>query len=91
MKKTYRLSERKLRNIISESVKSLLKEYIDSTTPEFWDMFYEMTEKIGGEGEMLNALARAMGGDALLDNLRYIDRVYDLDVLSKYEDDYEEE
>ena len=85
MRKRTKISEKRLNNIITESVRNILKEYIDSTKPEIWDMFAEMTEVIGGDGQMLQAIAQAIGTENLLETLRFIDRVYDLNVIQKYE------
>jgi len=49
------------------------------------DLYYivdEMTELMGHE-QLLDALVRAMSSDELESNLRYIDMVYDLDIIDK--------
>jgi len=49
---------------------------------ELYNIVDEMTELMGHE-QLLDALIRAMSSDELESNLRYIDRVYDLDLFIK--------
>ena len=48
---------------------------------ELYNIVDEMIELLGSD-KLLDALIRAMSSDELESNLRYIDRVYDLDIIN---------
>lgn len=48
---------------------------------ELYNIVDEMIELMGHE-QLLDSLIRAMSSDELESNLRYIDRVYDLDIIN---------
>lgn len=52
---------------------------------DVWDAYDKAMEMLGAE-ELCDSLAKAMGTDALEDNLRYIDRMAELGIFNEDED-----
>lgn len=57
---------------------------------DVWDAYDKAIEMLGAE-ELCMSLAKAMGTAELEDNLRYIDRMYELDLWNEHEDEDEDE
>ena len=69
-------------------IKRLNESYSDINSENVWDA-YDIAAEYLGDIELGNAMAKAMGTDALADVLRYIFRVYKIPFME--DDEYEEE
>lgn len=68
--------------------RKLKESYSDINNNNVWDAYDIAIETLGAD-ELCEALAKALGTDALSDNLRYIFRVYDIP-FGDDEDEFEE-
>ena len=80
-----KINEAKLDRIIKQTVRKQLNEWIDPAGGELFEILHEMTEIYGAE-ELLQNVAKHIGGEKLLNVLRDIDREDDLGIVAKYED-----
>ena len=72
---------------VAQVVKKQLNENMEHD--EVWDIFEEMKEMLGAE-ELVNELAQALSTDELEENLRFIDKNYDLG-LFRVNDGFDDE
>ena len=72
---------------VAQVVKKQLNENMEYD--EVWDIFEEMKEMLGAE-ELVNELAQALSTDELEENLRFIDKNYDLG-LFRVNDGFDDE
>ena len=72
---------------VAQVVKKQLNENMEHD--EVWDIFEEMKEMLGVE-ELVNELAQALSTDELEENLRFIDKNYDLG-LFRVNDGFDDE
>ena len=91
MGRKIKITENKLKQIISESVKRILKE--GSNLGEDYDNWERVKECLGCEG-MLSELYNYLSGDQIREFIDGVDREYDLNICTKYEEEngeYDEE
>ena len=89
MGRKIKITENKLKQIISESVKRILKE--GSSFKEDYDNWERVKEHLGCEG-MLSELYNYLSGDQIREFIEGVDREYDLNIYTEEGyDEYDEE
>lgn len=79
-----RINEQRINQIIKQTIRRKLNEWIDPAGSDVYEILAEMTEIYGAE-ELLQNICKHIGGEKLLNVLRDIDREDELGIVAKYE------
>ena len=79
-----RINEQRINQIIKQTIRRKLNEWIDPAGSDVYEILAEMTEIYGAE-ELLQNICKHIGGEKLMNVLRNIDREDELGIVAKYE------